>query len=64
MTFTSYYNSLDKKGKRELRNKIVVKAKVSHSSIYNWTEKPVNPHPLVQDAIAKIIGKPARELFP
>jgi hypothetical protein len=64
MTFIQYYNSLTKQARRDLRREIMIKGKVNSVSVYNWTCKPINPHPLVQDVIAKIIGKPPRELFP
>jgi lambda repressor-like predicted transcriptional regulator len=64
MTFVEYYYSLGKKDKIVLRNKIVAKARISHTSIYNWLNKPVYPHPLVQEVISKIIGKSSNELWP
>ncbi len=65
MTFKSYYAGLDEQYKKDIRNLIMRKTGCSQATFYYWISDRFknNMAKLTRDAISKIIGIPADELF-
>jgi len=65
MTFKSYYENLENKGKKGKREQILIKTGCSYPTFYKWLAgKTNNISKLNKEAIAEILQLPVQELFP
>lgn len=64
MDFITYYQNIsNKKEKQNLRNKVIERCKIQHSTFYAWIFRNKIPL-LAQEKISEILGKDQLELFP